>query len=120
MTRVEWSDDSISILLSRVCSLISTGGHARSFPQRGFVGRASTSSLAIDLSHWSLRSLRLRPLPDNPAICSHPLWRLTYEWETSQPPPSLLKSGRFSVFSGSGKADGGEEGSAVRIRTIST
>ncbi len=120
MTRVEWCDDGFSTLFSLLCSLISTTGHASTFPQKGFVGRGSTSSLAIDVEHWYLRSILIRQLPKRLDTDGSPLWRLTLEWETPLRPLLPSKSGPFSVFSGNGQADDGEDDSPRRIRTILT
>ena len=120
LTRVEWCDDGLWSQLWRLCFLLWTPGRNRPFPQRGFVGRDSTSSRVIGNGRWSVLSVRLRPLPLNRAISSARLWRLTYEWGALLPASRPLSYGPFLDSDGSSSVDGGEEPSGHLTPTIST
>ena len=57
------------------------------FPPKGFVGRASLSSLDTALENYRIASIHLHPIQRTSDV---PLWRLTFEWEIN-PPHELIR-----------------------------
>jgi len=115
-TIAAFRDDGFSTLVSLICSSDSTLMLREGFPPKGFVGRVSSLFPAGDLESYSLKSIHLRPIHSTHDV--H-LWRLTCEWETSQPRSLHWPSGPSSARSGGSSEGAGEARSHHRTRTTS-
>lgn len=96
--RLAYRDDGLWILCWLVLSSLWKHGHNATFPPRGFVGLASSSSLAIEPKAFRLSSIALRKLP---STLGGRLWRLTFGWEISPGMRSPSRYGELSETDGS-------------------
>jgi len=97
--RLAYRDDGILTLCWHAASSLWKRGHSATFPPDHFVGLGCSLSQASDPRRYKLNSIALRRIHSTPG---GPRWRLTYGWETIQPPPPLEKCGELSAITGSG------------------
>lgn len=103
-----YRDDGLLAQLSLACSLLLMRKRRESFPQRGCIGRVSTSFQATDLRGAKLKSIRLVRRPRLNTGDAR-LWRLTYELRIWPQAPRPSRSGLGSVGSGKAWGVGGAE-----------
>lgn len=122
MRCVEWRDDGLWRLLCSALSLVWTPRLPRVFELReeGWVGQVSGSSPDGVKDRWCLSSIRLNRLQPRASTSSARLWRLTFEWATSQPAPPIPPSGPLSASRPNGSDSGGGDGSIRPTGTTST
>jgi len=106
-----WRTDGFWILLWLRIWFYLISGHRQSWPPRGFVGKASLSSL--DTGHPVCRLLSTR-MRREVSTHTNPLWRLTCVWRISLRISPKLKRGSGLGSAGSSWATDGAGGSIRR------
>ena len=111
-----YRDDGFWLQLWWIFSRRLIGGHRRSLPGPGFVGRVSSSFLATEQQRYRLVSTRIRRTH---SIYDAHLWRLTCVWETSRLPSWAIPFGIGWGLAGCLWAVAGAVASAAATRTTS-